>query len=380
MRIPFANRTADVDLPAVQGQPKVTVKAVIDAFRDQVPRDFETLFEAFVLLSPRKVRITCRSPRALEEVIHLGLAFRNSPVTFHPCRTAKWVNITRLSYGVPQEAISAALQPYGKVLNVKMDTYKGVYVGVRNALMEVTTPIPSSLKIAEHWVNVFYPGQTPTCFACRQGGHTRANCPRAIAPVIPADDAAADETVPPLLSPARDDIVKTLMGSVVDRVVDHTHAIPPQTPLSFAEATQRGLDVLFDTDLPINDDGPGGLQITDSGQNPTTALASDVPNIIDKDRSGLKINDDGHHDATKVVTDDLKINDEGHCGPNITDEDHRPITVKMGTAVAPHVSGADNSSTDLTDEDVSSVDDGDEADDDDDDDNDDDDDDDDDDG
>ena len=48
MRIPFANRTADVDLPAVPGQPKVTVRAVIDAFRDQVLRDFETLFEAFV--------------------------------------------------------------------------------------------------------------------------------------------------------------------------------------------------------------------------------------------------------------------------------------------------------------------------------------------
>ena len=33
MRIPFANRTANVDLPAVPGQPKVTVRAVIDAFR-----------------------------------------------------------------------------------------------------------------------------------------------------------------------------------------------------------------------------------------------------------------------------------------------------------------------------------------------------------
>ena len=157
------------------------------------------------------------------------------------------------------------------------------------------------------------------------------------------------------------------MGSVVDRVVDHTHAIPPQAPLSFAEANQRGLDVLFDADLPINDDDPGSLKITDSGQNPTTALASDVPNIIDEDRSGLKINDDGHRDATKVVTDDLKINDEGHCSPKITDEDHRPITVKMGTALGPHVSGADNSSADLTDEDVSSADDEDEVDDDDDD-------------
>ena len=43
MRIPFANRTPDADLLAVQGQPKVTVKAVIDAFRDQFLRDFETL-------------------------------------------------------------------------------------------------------------------------------------------------------------------------------------------------------------------------------------------------------------------------------------------------------------------------------------------------
>ena len=29
MRIPFANRTADVDLPVVQGQPNVTVKTII---------------------------------------------------------------------------------------------------------------------------------------------------------------------------------------------------------------------------------------------------------------------------------------------------------------------------------------------------------------
>ena len=299
MRIPFSNRTADVDLPAVQGQPQVTVKAVLDAFRDQVPRNFETLFEAFVLLSPRKVRITCRSLRALEEA---------SP---GPC----------------------------------------------------LSEFPRDLSSLPHWVNVFYPGQTPTCFACRQSGQTRANCPKATAPVVPAENAAADETVWPLLSSARNDIKNALMGRVVDRVVDHTHAIPPQPPLSFAEATQRGLDVPFDAYLPINDDGPGGLNISDGGQNPTTALADDVPNIIDEDHSGLKINDDGHHKATTVVFNDLKINDEGHCGPKIADEDHRPITVKKGTALGPHVSGADNSSTDLTDEDVSLVDDGDEADD-----------------
>ena len=70
MRIPFANRTADVDLPAVQGQPKVTVKAVIDAFRDQVPHDFETLFEAFVY---------CRLGRCVLRVILLVFEGSYSP-------------------------------------------------------------------------------------------------------------------------------------------------------------------------------------------------------------------------------------------------------------------------------------------------------------
>ena len=56
MHIPYANRTADVDLPAKPGQPKITVKAVIDDFRDQLPSNFNDLFEAFALLSPRKVR------------------------------------------------------------------------------------------------------------------------------------------------------------------------------------------------------------------------------------------------------------------------------------------------------------------------------------
>ena len=150
MRIPFTNRTADVDLPAAPGQPKVTVRAIIDSFREQLPSNFSDLFEAFVLLSPRKVRVTCRTPHNVEEVQNLGLALRSARVTFHPCRTARWVNVTCLSYGVPNEALQTALSSFGKILNVKMASYQGVYVGVRNVLIEISTPIPSSLKITEH--------------------------------------------------------------------------------------------------------------------------------------------------------------------------------------------------------------------------------------
>ena len=109
MKIPFSNRTVDVELPNTQGQAKVTVKNIMEDFHRQTGDNFPKLFEAFVLLSPRKVRITCRTALNMEEVCHLGLTFRDVRLTFNPVRTAKWVNITRLSYGIPNEAIADAL-------------------------------------------------------------------------------------------------------------------------------------------------------------------------------------------------------------------------------------------------------------------------------
>lgn len=97
MRIPFANRTADVLIPAVAGQPKVTVKSVIDEFQRQFPEGFQELFEAFVLLSPRLVRVTCKSSRAFEEFKNSGVSFRGSLIQIKPCRSEKE---TRLSVEV----------------------------------------------------------------------------------------------------------------------------------------------------------------------------------------------------------------------------------------------------------------------------------------
>ena len=141
--------------------------------------------------------------RNLEEFCNLGLSFRGTPVVVRPCRKAKWVNVTRLSYGIPDDVIVDALRPYGQVINVKMDSYKGVYVGVRNVLMEITTPIPSSIRIADHWCNVFYPGQVPTCFSCREAGHTRANCPRGLVP----PPRTTTESVPVSSAPSVDPVV-----------------------------------------------------------------------------------------------------------------------------------------------------------------------------
>ncbi|CAB4020357.1 Hypothetical predicted protein, partial [Paramuricea clavata] len=177
MKIPLSNRMVDVELPNTQGQAMVTVKNIMEDFHRQTGENFPKLFEAFVLLSARKIRMTCRTALNMEEVCHLGLTFRDVRLTFNPVRTAKWVNITPLSYAIPNEAIDDALKPYGKVIQIKMDSFHGVYVGVRQVLMELSKPIPSRLTIAAHSCNCFYVGQVQTCFSCHQTGHMTKDFP-----------------------------------------------------------------------------------------------------------------------------------------------------------------------------------------------------------
>jgi hypothetical protein len=79
----------------------------------------------------------------VEEVRHLGITFADVRLQFNPVRTDKWVNIRRLSYGIPYKGIADALKPYGKVIQINMDSFYGVYVGVLQVLMELSKSIPS---------------------------------------------------------------------------------------------------------------------------------------------------------------------------------------------------------------------------------------------
>ena len=234
--IPYSNRTIDVLLPqlAFEGNPRATVKGIIDDFHGQLKDNFNTLLEAFVLLGPQRVRVTCKSPHALEEFRNLGLTFRGFPIDkFLPCSRFRWVNVTRLSYGISDDVVVKALLPYGKVSRVKMDSYKNVYVGTRNALMEVTTPIPSRILIAGHWCHIFYEGQLPTCFKCNKTGHTGKDCPPVQRPpMIPHNPPA-----PALGDPVPDAPVSNISGdhpppqvtSQVDSILPQN--VPPSDPV-----------------------------------------------------------------------------------------------------------------------------------------------------
>ena len=156
--IPHLNKMVDILLSERIDARTVNVREVIHDLRGQVD-DYTAVFEAVVFMAPGRFRVTFKSSRKMEVAEHSGLHIRGLPVDFVPVSQFKWVNVTCLSYGVPDEEIRRVLEAYGGIRLIKSEVYSLIYTGVRHVLMEVRENIPSRLKIAGHWCFVHYRGQ-----------------------------------------------------------------------------------------------------------------------------------------------------------------------------------------------------------------------------
>ena len=118
--IPFIDKTLDILIPEPIEAPTVNVREVIDEFRGQV-YDYTSFFEAIVFMAPGRFRVTFKSARKMEISVNAGLILRGYPVEFKSVSPYKWVNITRLSYGIPDVSIQEVLSPYGKIRLLKSE-------------------------------------------------------------------------------------------------------------------------------------------------------------------------------------------------------------------------------------------------------------------
>ena len=173
--IPYASRTVDIILHPDCPLPKKGAKDVINLMKT---RELSCNIEAVVQISPERYRITFNNARQMNAFSTQDLFIHGKPVEFRSVSPFTWVYISRLSYGIPDEAITRALAPYsGGIKSIKSVAHENIYTGEHNVLMKITTNIPARLRIAGHWCVVKYSGQKQVCFKCHKEGHIIADCP-----------------------------------------------------------------------------------------------------------------------------------------------------------------------------------------------------------
>ena len=175
--IPYSSRTVDIILHPDCPLPKRGAKDVIDLLQ---ARDLSTVVEAVVQIAPERYRITFNNARQMNAFSHQDFSIMGLPVEFRSVSPFTWVHVSRLSYGIPDEAITSALAPFSAgIKTVSQAVHKGIYTGERNVLMKIVSNIPGRLRIAGHWCVVRYSGQRQVCFRCHKEGHVIGQCPSA---------------------------------------------------------------------------------------------------------------------------------------------------------------------------------------------------------
>lgn len=110
----------------------------------------------------------------------------------------RYVRIFNLPPEVEEKDIVAVLSRYGSVRQHVRERYPAscgyaVYNGVRGVHMEIAKELPANLHIGHYKVRLYYEGLKNKCFFCKQEGHVKVNCPKALLPK-PQDPIDDDNT------------------------------------------------------------------------------------------------------------------------------------------------------------------------------------------
>ena len=180
MAIPFANRKAWADLPdlSLREKPSFTMTEIHDEFSKVLRTPLSNVFECIQVISRSKLCLTFVDKPRMEETMNLGLEFRGHLVSLTPLHSKTWITVSRVQFGVPWEAVKAALIPYGSIDRSRRESLNNVSTGSISVLMQLTSPIPSKLTVVSRTCFVFYRGQPRTCFKCGESGHQKDTCPR----------------------------------------------------------------------------------------------------------------------------------------------------------------------------------------------------------
>lgn len=186
------------------------------------------------------------------------------------------LRVFELPFEVPKETVTAAFEPYGKVVGhvaEKWQTFSTYQVlnGVRQIQIELTKHVPSYLMIGGVRAIVMYEGQPRTCAGCGQEGHVRSECMhrRLVQTPIGEEVSATAVTSLPItyakVTQNQDTSIEvtpetTLPPSTAAESTEEACKAPPPVPSAEPETQQT-----------VTNESVGAMDI-DSGVVPTSAF------------------------------------------------------------------------------------------------------------
>ena len=175
-QVPFAARALVGTILSLAMVEPVTIHCLLDDFCAQFA-DLSTRLKNIMQTAYNTFIVHCYLREHTEWLLASGLTFRTHLIAFKPAANTQWVKLTRVRYGITENAIKSQLSDFGTVLKIRHEKIRGIGISVYSVKIDLKKPIPSRITIAQSPVNVFYRGQVQQCFRCEQTGHLSWNCP-----------------------------------------------------------------------------------------------------------------------------------------------------------------------------------------------------------
>ena len=175
-QVPFAARALVGTIPPLAMIDPVTITSLLDDFCSQF-EDLPTRVENLMQTGHNTFIVHCYTRDHAEWLAISGLTYRTHLIVFKPASNTQWVKLTRVRYGITENAIKSKMSNFGTVLKIRQEKIRGIGISTYSVKIELQKPIPSRISVAQSPVNVFYRGQISQCFKCEQTGHLARNCP-----------------------------------------------------------------------------------------------------------------------------------------------------------------------------------------------------------
>ena len=237
-QVPFAARALVGTIPPLALVDPVTISSLVDDFCTQFV-DLPTRIENIMQTGHNTFIVHCYTRDHAEWLSVSGLTFRTHLIVFKPAANTQWVKLTRVRYGITENAIKSRLTDFGQVLKIRQEKIRGIGISAYTVKIDLKKPIPSRISIAQSPVNVFYRGQVPQCFRCEQTGHLSRHCPRkkssvpVTSTVTTSVPAVTSGPVPPVSST----ISSTISTSATVSLPIVDNALPPRSPVTSVSST-----------------------------------------------------------------------------------------------------------------------------------------------